>query len=154
MTSSNPTQKLLKDIGFTLLSEGKTIKVRADGYSMYPSIKPGSVIFIEPLEKNEKPLTGEIIAWKRDSGLVVHRIMEIVEIDGKLLLVTRGDSSLMDDQPVWRENIAGRVIGIEDAHGRQILPQTYKARRNPYWLNRFRLKAILYIKKFRRIIGR
>ena len=154
MTSSNPTQKLLKEIGFTLLSEGKTIKVRAEGYSMYPSIRPGSVILIEPLENDEIPLKGEIIAWKRDSGLVVHRITGIIENDGKHFFITRGDSSLTYDETVPNESVAGRVVGIEDAHGRQISPETYLVRRNAYWLNRFRLKAVLHLKKFQRIIGR
>ena len=148
MTSSNPTQKLLKDIGFTLLSEGKTLKVRAEGYSMYPSIRPGSLIFIKPLEKAEKPLKGEIIAWKRDSGLVVHRITGIIEREGNHLFITRGDSSLTDDQPVLPGNIAGRVIEIEDALGNQLSPETYRIRRNPYWMNRLRLKAVLYLRKF------
>ena len=42
------SHSVLKEIGFMLLAEGKTLKVKAEGYSMYPSIKPGSVIYIEP----------------------------------------------------------------------------------------------------------
>jgi hypothetical protein len=66
---------IIKDIGFSLLAEGTTIKVRADGYSMYPAIKPGSVVLIEPLPESFLPFPGEIIAWKRESGFVVHRLV-------------------------------------------------------------------------------
>ena len=55
MSKDRLSHTVLKDIGFMLLAEGKTIRVRAEGYSMYPSIKSGSVIFIKPLEKGESP---------------------------------------------------------------------------------------------------
>ncbi|MFZ0281897.1 MAG: S24/S26 family peptidase, partial [Bacteroidales bacterium] len=70
---------VLKEIGFTLLAEGKTLKVKAEGYSMYPTIKPGSVIYIEPAERGNEPVPGEIIAWKKESGFVVHRLIKVLK---------------------------------------------------------------------------
>ena len=64
MSKNHLSHTVLKEIGFSLLAEGKTIRVKAEGFSMYPSIKPGSVIFIEPFIKvhdryREKSLPGK-----------------------------------------------------------------------------------------------
>src|SRR5664279_2682258 len=69
---------IVKDIGLTLLSEGKTIRIKAHGYSMYPCIKPGSLILIEPLNIKGMPLPGEIIAVRRKTELIVHRLAKIM----------------------------------------------------------------------------
>jgi signal peptidase I len=154
MISSNPTQKLLKDIGFTLLSEGKTIKVRAEGYSMYPSIKPGSIIYIEPLKEGETPPPGEIIAWKKETGLIVHRVARIIENEKKVGLITRGDSSLAEDPPLQLAEIAGRVVRIEDVKGRVTPPSAYSRMKNSYRFNRVCMLGAIYLKKFTRLAGR
>jgi signal peptidase I len=109
---------IIKDIGFSLLAEGTTIKVKADGYSMYPVIKPGSVVFIEPLPGDMPPFPGEIIAWKRESGFVVHRLVKIIRNGSNICFITKGDSCANEDQPVERTRIAGKVIRIEEVKGR------------------------------------
>lgn len=106
-------QTLVKDISLTLLSEGKTIRIKAHGYSMYPCIKPGSLLLIEPVKLKGPPKPGEIIAIKRESGLVVHRLCKTVVKDGVRLFIARGDSNSSADHPVSIEKIAGRIIGAE-----------------------------------------
>lgn len=154
MNSSNRTQKLLKDIGFTLLSEGKTIRIKAEGYSMYPSIKPGAVIYIEPLVKGEIPPAGGIIAWKRETGLVVHRLIRTFKEGERTVFITRGDSKLSDDPPVTYENIAGKVVMIEDIHGRMKPASAYYRKRPFYIFNRFFLRINLTFGKISGIRGR
>jgi signal peptidase I len=148
MNSGHPAQTLLKDIGFTLLSEGKTIKVRANGYSMYPSVKPGSIIFIEPLAEGDKPASGEIIAWKRNAGFVVHRLVRSFENGDRTFLVTRGDSTSSEDEPVDSEQVAGRVIRIENPEGRIVKPSAYLKMKPDYRLNRLRVLMITLTGKF------
>src|SRR5512133_3778897 len=115
---NNPGRHIfVKDIGFSLLAEGTTLRVKADGYSMYPSIKPGSVILIEPLAEGITPSPGEIIAWKRETGFVVHRLVKIIRDNVTTRFITRGDSCAYDDQPVTFERIAGKVIRIETQSG-------------------------------------
>lgn len=108
---------VIKNIGFSLLAEGKTLKVRADGYSMYPSVKPGAVIFIEPLAPETNLVPGEIIAWKRESGFVVHRLSRILKTNDNISYITRGDSCASEDPPVNRELIAGKVVRVENGSG-------------------------------------
>src|SRR5512133_2523659 len=88
---------ILKNTGYRLLAEGKTVRIKAHGYSMYPCIKPGSVILIEPLMLKGKPAPGEIIAIRRKSGLVVHRLTKIVVKDGVEYFIARGDSNARAD---------------------------------------------------------
>lgn len=85
---------------------------------MYPTIKPGSVVLIEPLFSNLPPFPGEIIAWKRDSGFVVHRLVKIIRNGNNVSFITRGDSCAYEDQPVERVQIAGKVMAVEEIIGR------------------------------------
>ena len=61
MNNLTNSHAIVKDVGLTLLAEGKTIRIKAHGYSMFPSIRPGSLILIEPLNVKGIPHEGEII---------------------------------------------------------------------------------------------
>jgi signal peptidase I len=126
----------LKEIGFTLLSEGKTLKLRADGFSMYPSIKPLSIVYIEPTTDVSALEPGEIIAWKLANGFVVHRIVRKYEKDCQTLFVTRGDCNLNEDIPLPSTLIAGKVIRIEYPEGNPVFLKAYGKRKPNYLFNR------------------
>ncbi len=151
MNKTSLSHTLLKEIGFTLLAEGKTLKVRADGYSMYPTIRPRSVIYIDFPGKGADFAPGEIIAWKRDSGFVVHRLISTYVADGKKFCITRGDSSLYDDDPVPFEQIAGRVTMIESPDGKTVQAAILKNKKPNYRCNRFLLRIILQFSRLKRL---
>jgi hypothetical protein len=133
--------KIIKEISFSLLSEGKTIKIRANGYSMYPTIKPGAILYIEPLCSGEFPVPGEIVACKRQSGLVVHRLNRIVNKANQMYFVTRGDSCSWEDQPILAGYVKGRVVKMEDKNGNILKTKGFDT--NPdYRINRLRVLVI------------
>jgi signal peptidase I len=147
MNRNNKYFSSVKDIGSALLSEGKTIRIKAHGYSMYPSIKPGSLIIIEPLSQKGHPKPGEIIAIKRENGLVVHRLVKIVIKDGVRTYIARGDSNAYADAPVTIDRISGRVVKAE-ATGENPEPADIRIKTNPHFiLNRIRVIIIFLIKK-------
>ncbi len=150
MNKKNLNYTVLKEIGFTLLAEGKTIKVKAEGFSMYPSVKPASIIYIEPIEKGTLPVSGEIIAWKRDSGLVVHRLVRIIKKYSQTYFITRGDSSAFEDELVTVDQIAGRVIRIENPGGKFVPMVSTTGNVPKYKLNKFRVWILLNWIRFRR----
>lgn len=150
MNKPSDNNTILKETGFFLLAEGKTIRVRADGYSMYPAIRPGSVILIEPLPAELFPVPGEILAWKRDAGLVVHRLVSIIRNDTGTLFITRGDSCSDEDQPVTGEQIAGKVIAVEDPSGKTIKSGRELIKHPFYLYNRLIIWLLL---RFRRIFS-
>jgi signal peptidase I len=147
MNSSHKYRESVKNIGTSLLSEGTTIRIKAHGYSMYPSIRPGSLLIIEPLKVKGDPQRGEIVAIKRESGLVVHRVIKILIKDGKRYYVARGDSNARTDQPVPASMIAGRVIKAEPT-GENPRPANISINTSPSWvLNRIRVIFIMIRKK-------
>jgi signal peptidase I len=137
----------VKDIGLTLLSEGKTIRIKAHGYSMYPCIKPGSLILIEPINIKGFPRRGEIIAIRRESGLIVHRLSKIVRKNGITFYIARGDSNAYADNPVKIDNIAGRIVRAEST-GENPVPADIRINTRPnYFVNRIRVIGIFLWKK-------
>jgi signal peptidase I len=141
----------VKDMSLILLAEGKTIRIKAHGYSMYPAIKPGSLILIEPLKKKGKPLPGEIIAIKREKGIVVHRVVKRVITNGISYYITRGDSNANKDNPVTIEKIVGRVVKSEPT-GENPIPADISINNKPrYVINRLTVIVIFLLKKIKSI---
>ena len=138
----------LKEVGFTLLGEGKTLKIRAEGFSMYPSIRPGSLIYIEPVDQPSGLEPGEIIAWKRDSGFVVHRLVRKIEKENQIYFVTRGDCNLHDDNPVSKNTIVGKVVKIESREGKSVRIINYRSKRPNYIFNRLSATLIRILRLF------
>jgi signal peptidase I len=147
--NKNRFSSTIKNMGTSLLADGTTIRIKAHGYSMYPSVKPGSLLIIEPLKKNGDPKQGELIVIKRESGLIVHRLVKIVLKDGVRWYIARGDSNAYADKPVKIEMIAGRVIRAE-ATGENRIPADIRIKKRPnYFLNRLRVIFIMIRIKIR-----
>jgi hypothetical protein len=151
MNKEDDTYTVLKEISFALLTEGKTIRATADGHSMYPFIRPGSTVLLGPVSDDVIIVPGEIIAWKRESGFVLHRLTGIIKNGNEIHFITRGDSCLQEDQPISREQVAGRVIMIEDAKGKtregsQLISKPC------YFYNRFRVWLLFKWKRITQLI--
>ncbi len=92
------------------LQEGKVVEITAKGWSMWPTIKPGTSISISKVELPELQ-PGDLIAFTRAEHFVVHRIEEI-QRNGTYTIYTRGDANLRRDEPVTKDNFCGKVIDI------------------------------------------
>lgn len=145
---------IVKDIGLTLLSEGKTIRIKAHGYSMYPCIKPGSLILIEPLKIKGPPHPGEIIAIRREKGLIVHRLSRSVFKEGTTWYIARGDSNAYPDNPVKIDKIAGRIVGAETTGENPVKADIRINTKPDYVLNRIRVIGLILWKKFTGLINK
>jgi len=76
--------------------------------SMRPSINPGDMVIVTPIEREELQV-GDIITFQRESGvdtLITHRLVEINE-DGTF--TTKGDDNNTYDAPIVFEQIKGHV---------------------------------------------
>jgi signal peptidase I len=142
-------QTIVKDISLSLLSEGKTIRIKAHGFSMYPNIKPGSLLLIEPISLKGAPVKGEIIAVKRENGLVVHRLTKIVIKNGTRYYIARGDSNSMEDDPVPIGKIAGRIVRAETTGENSVPANIAINTKQSYFLNRIRVIWIHLRKKIK-----
>jgi signal peptidase I len=145
---STPDKKLMvKNTGLILLSEGKTIRIKAHGYSMYPSIKPGSLVLIEPLSLKGAPAVGEIIAIETGNGLIIHRLIRIIIRNNVKTYIARGDSNAFADNPVKIDKIAGRIVGAETTGENPVRADIRINARPNYFINRLRVIGLHLWKK-------
>ncbi len=103
--------KLLLDLTTELLSQGTTVRFRPSGRSMYPSIREGELITVEPVVASDVTL-GDIVLYGTERGLIAHRVVEIALRDARVFCL-RGDASLSCDEPVAAHQILGRVVGVK-----------------------------------------
>lgn len=79
--------------------------------SMYPKIKKGDVVVIEQYYEEEelRSITeGEVLAFKHDNIIIVHRVVSIKERNGKLVFKTKGDNNNAEDAyDVEQEQVVG-----------------------------------------------
>jgi len=85
--------------------------------SMEPMIKPGDVILVKKaatIEDINKLKEGDVIQFQRDSILISHRIIEIVQEDKKLQSYrTKGDNNTGADIDMLQpEQIKGEVVNV------------------------------------------
>lgn len=80
--------------------------------SMIPTLYPYDVIIIEGIEPSEVKV-GDIIVYKHKDKLIIHRVIERMEVDQRIYFKTKGDHNLSPDPWVVRgEDIVGRWTGI------------------------------------------
>ena len=108
---------LLLDLTTELLSQGATVRFRPSGRSMYPSIREGELITVEPVEASDVKL-GDIVLYRSERGPIAHRVVGIASRNARVFRL-RGDASLSCDEPVVGQQILGRVVGVQ-RNGRSI----------------------------------
>ena len=106
----------LREFLGAVLEHDVPFRFTARGYSMYPFVKDGDVITVEPFSssnggRQRGPRLGDIVAFCRpETGqLVVHRA--IGRQRGKVLL--RGDNCRQPDDPVDLGAVLGRISRVE-----------------------------------------
>lgn len=79
--------------------------------SMSPKINKGDVVIIDKIEENYAKLKeGDIIAFKYEKIIVVHRIIKIIKEDNKYYFYTKGDANHKEDNfAVNEEMVIGTV---------------------------------------------
>ena len=101
-----------------LLDRGGMLRFQAHGRSMYPCIKNGDIILIEP-QNGDSVGIGDIVFYGRSDGsMTVHRLIKVAGTKDRTILFTKGDSLKYIDPPVTSRQVMGQVIGIE-GNGRQ-----------------------------------
>lgn len=95
-------------VSLDLLHSGHPIRFRATGSSMYPTIRDGDFITVEPLASGAVR-TGDIVMYTTDERFVVHRVVALRSRD----FVARGDALPQDDPPASLDRLLGRVVAVE-----------------------------------------
>jgi hypothetical protein len=96
-----------------ILGKGNCLRFQACGGSMHPFIKNGQIIQVRPTKISEIN-SGDIIFYRNlDDRMIVHRVIKKYRKNGKIVLLTKGDSTSEFDEYVYPENILGKVVAIE-----------------------------------------
>lgn len=95
---------LIKDV----LRSGRSVELPASGYSMFPALKPGDRVIINPLSVGVMPKPGSIVIYEESGELIIHRLIKIHPEDpNNVLFVTRGDSRKLEDPPWSKQKLIG-----------------------------------------------
>jgi len=87
---------------------GLKLRLRVTGLSMFPAVRPGDVLTIDPVSI-QTIRVGEIVLWARGYTLCAHRV---VGFDNSRP-ITQGDALAAPDGPVAPSEVIGRVAGLE-----------------------------------------
>ena len=77
--------------------------------SMTGTIDRGDIILYEKYEKDELPLE-TVIVFEKNGNRIIHRLKEVVSVDGTTRYYTKGDANpTMDDGFITKDQIEGTV---------------------------------------------
>lgn len=92
-----------------ILDSGRAVKVKPQGYSMYPLIVPGRDAVIIQREDPARLKRGDVVLYRRDGSiLVIHRICRINE-EGFYMV---GDNQTEMEGPLRPDQIKGKMVAL------------------------------------------
>ncbi|HWY58739.1 MAG TPA: S24 family peptidase [Terriglobales bacterium] len=106
------------ELAAEVLSSGGTIRLRAFGTSMLPSIWPGDILTVEHKPGHEI-IPGDIALVARNRQFFIHRVIE----KRNSHWITRGDSLPQNDEPAAEVQVLGKVSLIHKKAGAVAPPQ-------------------------------
>ncbi len=120
-------------------SMGKEISLAIKGFSMYPVLRSGDRVTVDP-ETGETLSCGELIAFYQKDDAACHRLIALEERDGAVWIRTKGDAILQEDPPTPLSQVIGKIVRIE-RKGRSWIPE-----KTPPKLT-LRQKSFLFLKR-------
>jgi signal peptidase I len=123
----DPTDAAFVDVVCDLLRRGHSVRFRAKGASMHPTIQEGEAITVAPARPAEIR-RGDVVLYRLGRGVIAHRVARVArKPGGALVFIPRGDASQSGDEPVEEVAILGRVVAVERG-GRTLNPASSLAR--------------------------
>ena len=108
---------------------GRPVDVKVEGASMLPLIRPGDIVSLCLINVNELK-TGDLIAFRQNGNLIVHRFIRRQNIDKSVWLCQKGDN-LSGWSWIPEDGVVGKVESVR-GQGKQIDINT-----RPWtWINR------------------
>ncbi len=106
------TSKVFLDVATDVLWSGYRMRFRAGGSSMWPTIRPGEAITVEPATATEVK-SKDIVLYRTGRGVIGHRVVRIANQDGEFVLLARGDADQGASEPVAAKQLLGKVVAVE-----------------------------------------
>jgi signal peptidase I len=93
------------------LTEGTLVRFRAEGISMYPTIRDGEAITVAPVAADEV-VTGDVLLCRQGTRVLAHRVVDVTRCGTERIFELRGDAKISCDAPVRASAVVGRVVGV------------------------------------------
>jgi signal peptidase I len=93
------------------LAAGTSVRFRAEGTSMYPTIRDGEVITIAPV-RTDQLVRGDVLLCRHDTRMIAHRLVAVTSRGAERRFHFRGDAKAGCDAPVGADAVVGRVISV------------------------------------------
>lgn len=100
------------DLSKQILQNGWDLHVPIMGMCMYPFFKAGNNIIVKSVKPSDT-LVGDIILFWFGESMKAHRLLKKYMWNDKIILLTKGDSSISFDHPIYSENLLGKIVAIE-----------------------------------------
>lgn len=109
----------LLELGSEILARGDRLRFRARGGSMFPFIRNGEIVEVEPVDIGQIRV-GDIVFYRTWSGrILAHRVIKKRKGEKGVVLMTKGDAVPRPDVLVYPDQVLGRVVVVERS-GRNI----------------------------------
>lgn len=105
-------QELTHSLRKEAILNGHSVKTIASGTSMFPFLRKGDLLTIEPVLMDEIK-RGDVVVFESEEKWIAHRVIKIHSNDGLTEFTTRGDARVSNDPPVRKENYIGIVSYLE-----------------------------------------
>ena len=107
MRHSETFRALLEDA----LTNGAAVRFRAEGASMYPTIRDGEIITVAAVS-TDRVVVGDVLLCRQGARVLAHRVAGVTGHRGERSFQLRGDAKSSCDEPVGASAVVGRVVSV------------------------------------------
>ena len=93
------------------LANGRFARFRAEGTSMYPTIRDGESIAIAAVAADDI-VAGDVLLCRHGTRLLAHRVVGVAARGAGRVFELRGDAKRACDAPVGADAVVGKVIAV------------------------------------------
>ena len=93
------------------LTSGTTVRFRAEGTSMYPTIRDGETITVVAVSPDEV-VRGDVLLCRDGTRVLAHRVVAVATNGPERLFQLKGDAKTECDAPVGARAIIGAVVNV------------------------------------------
>lgn len=93
------------------LAKGTTVRFRAEGISMYPTIRHGEAITVARVVTADV-VRGDVLLCRHGTRVLAHRVVSVTRCGSERFFELRGDAKASCDASVAGGAVVGRVIGV------------------------------------------
>jgi len=93
------------------LASGTAVQFRAEGESMYPTIRDGETVTVAPASP-DAIVRGDIVLFRLRRRVLAHRVVSVTVSGNDRFFELRGDAKAAGDGPAGANEILGKVINV------------------------------------------